>query len=92
MTTLCPSPKNEFGKGILSPEKEAKLLAQGYVFTCRVPGTLVPTRLVCKRPIADAVTDSILDSIRHYSTSKGVCEPNSHEFSKEPVCSAKTQY
>lgn len=59
--TLCPSPRNELGKGIFSPEKEARLLAQGYIFACRIPGTLVPTLLRCKRPIADAVTDGELD-------------------------------
>lgn len=62
MTVLCPSAKNEFGKGILAPEKEARLLTEGYVFTCKVPGTLVGVRLGCKRPIADAVTDGELDS------------------------------
>lgn len=65
MTTLCPSTKNELGKGILAPEKEARLLAEGYIFICKVPGTLVGVRAGCKRPIADAVTDMALDSPRY---------------------------
>lgn len=65
MTALCPSPKNELGKGIFPADEEAKLLAAGYIFARRVPGTLVSTIVVCKRPIADAVTDMALDS-PHY--------------------------
>lgn len=61
MTTLCPSHLNELGKGIFSPKEEARLLADGYIFACRVPGTIVGTRVLCKRPIADAVTDGELD-------------------------------
>lgn len=59
--TLCPSQLNELGKGIFSPQDEAELMADGYIFACHVPGTLVGTLLVCKRPIADAVTDGQLD-------------------------------
>lgn len=57
---LCPSKLNELGKGVFSPEEEAEFLEEGYIFACNVPGTLVGTLLICKRPIADAVTDSIL--------------------------------
>lgn len=64
MTTLCPSPKNELGKSIFPPEVEADLLARGYVFASRVPGARFGTRVFCKRPIADAVTDGDLDSPR----------------------------
>lgn len=64
MIILCPSAKNELGKGIFPPDEEADLLAKGYVFACRVPGTLVSGLVACKRPIADAVTDMALDSPR----------------------------
>lgn len=59
--TLCPSPLNQLGKGIFSPKDEAELLADGYIFAARVPGTIVGTRVLCARPIADAVTDGELD-------------------------------
>lgn len=62
--TLDPNPKNELGKGILRPDKEAELLSDGYIFACRIPGTKVGALLVCKRPIADAVTAGELDSPR----------------------------
>lgn len=65
---LDPSPLNELGKGIFSPEKEAELLAGGYIFACKVPGTLVKTSLVCKRRLSDAVTDGDLDSPRYRGT------------------------
>lgn len=65
MTALCPSPKNELGKGIFAPDDETDLLARGYIFARRVPGTLVGTIVACKRPIADAVTDMALDSPRY---------------------------
>lgn len=64
MTTLCPSPLNQLGKGIFSPKDEAELLANGFIFAARVPGTLVGTLVVCERPIADAVTDGELDRRR----------------------------
>lgn len=66
---LCPSKLNELGKGVFSPDREAELLGKCYIFACKVPGTLVGTLLVCKRPIADAVTDSILNlpTYRKYS-------------------------
>jgi hypothetical protein len=63
---LCPSSKNELGKGILPAELESELLAQGYIFACRVPATKVKTLLVCKRPIADAVTDAEMDDPRRW--------------------------
>lgn len=59
--TLCPSHLNQLGKGIFTPRDEARLLARGYIFACHVPGTLVGGLVVCKRPIADAVTDGELD-------------------------------
>lgn len=59
--TLCPSHLNELGKGIFTPQDEARLLARGYIFACHIPGTLVGGLLVCKRSIADAVTDGELD-------------------------------
>lgn len=70
MNTLCSSQLNELGKGIFSPEDEAKLLADGYIFAARVPGTRAGGLVVCKRAIADAVTDGELDSprYRHPST------------------------
>lgn len=52
--------KNELGTGVFPPDVETELLDSGYIFACKVPGTLVGTLLICKRPIADAVTDSIL--------------------------------
>lgn len=65
ISTLDPNPKNQLGKGVFSPEDEAKMLAQGYVFACRFPPTKDKpfwSRLVCKRPVADAVTDMELDN------------------------------
>lgn len=64
MITLCPSPLNELGKGIFAPEDEADLLARGYIFASRVPGARFGLRVLCKRPIADAVTDANLDNRR----------------------------
>lgn len=64
MITLCPSAKNELGKGIFAPEDEANLLAKGCVFARRVPGTLVSGIVTSRRPIAAAVTDMQLDSPR----------------------------
>lgn len=72
---LCPSAKNELGKGIFSAEKEAELLAKGYIFACKVPGDGVGVLLVCKRPIADAVTDGQLDSPRYRQLGKSIGNP-----------------
>lgn len=74
-TELCPSTLNELGKGIFPPEEEARLLGKGYIFACNVPGTLVGTLLVCKRPIADAVTDSILSLPTYRKYSQAVPTP-----------------
>lgn len=67
MLTLDPNPKNELGKGILAPDLEARWLADGMVFACRLLDTGLPfgVHIICRRPIADAVTDGELDSIRH---------------------------
>ena len=65
MTALCPSSKNELGKGIFVPEDEDSLLAKGCIFARRVPDTLVGTIVTSSRPIADAVTDMQLDSPRY---------------------------
>lgn len=72
---LCPSGKNELGKGVFPAEKEAELLAKGYVFACKVPGGRVSTLLVCKRPIADAVTEGQLDSPRYRQLGNSVSDP-----------------
>lgn len=61
MTTLCPSPDNELGKGVLPPVLEAQLLAQGYVFACRRTVGRVKGISLCKRPIADAFNDMEAD-------------------------------
>lgn len=57
---LCPSALNELGKGIFPPAYEARLLAQGYVFACRLPGTNALLR--GKRPIAEAANDMAADT------------------------------
>lgn len=57
MLQLDPSSKNELGKGTLPPAWEAEYLADGFVFAARVPGTRAGTVVVCKRPIAEAVTE-----------------------------------
>lgn len=62
---LCPSKLNDLGKGVFSPQRETDLLAGGYIFACKIPGARVATIIVCKRPIADAVTDGELDSVRY---------------------------
>lgn len=64
MNELCPSSLNQLGKGIFSCEREARLLADDFVFAAKVPGTLVGTLVICKRSITDAVTDANLDSPR----------------------------
>lgn len=61
MTALCPSPHNELGKGIFSPEKEAQLLDKGYVFACRIKTKNVSGLVRCKRPVADAIRDMEMD-------------------------------
>lgn len=64
---LDPNPKNDLGKGVFTPEREAELLAQGYVFARYWPPTKrLPfgTTSVSKRFIADAVTDMALDDRR----------------------------
>jgi len=61
MTTLCPSPHNQLGKGVFSPDKEAKLLADGYIFACRIVSGRIKGIVCCKRPIADAMRDMELD-------------------------------
>lgn len=73
--TLCPSQLNELGKGIFAPEEEARLLGKGYIFACHIPDTLVGAMLVCKRPIADAVTDSILNLPQYRKYSQVVPTP-----------------
>lgn len=62
--SLCPSKKNQLGKGMFSPDTEAALVAEGYIFACRLPTRTVGALLVCKRPIADAVTDGEMDDPR----------------------------
>jgi hypothetical protein len=73
--TLDPDPGNILGKGILDPEREAKLLAEGYIFAMWIQpkpsrkGDNPPPFLVrCKRPIAEAITDALLDA---YYTRRG---------------------
>ena len=61
---LCPSSKNELGKGTLPADVEEHLLAEGYIFACMLPTKGFKAMLVCKRPIADAVTDGELDDPR----------------------------
>lgn len=63
-----PDPDNQLGKGILAPALEAELIADGCVFAARLPprkGKPFWSLLLCKRPIADAVTDGELDSPRY---------------------------
>jgi hypothetical protein len=60
---LCPSLKNQLGRGIFLPQEEARLLAEGYIFACKLTSnTGIKGSLVCRRPIADAVTDAELDN------------------------------
>lgn len=65
--TLDPDPDNQLGKGIFTDSLESELLAQGVVFAVRLPprkGKPFWSLLCSYRPIADAVTDSELDSPR----------------------------
>lgn len=75
MPTLDPNPKNELGKGILAPDLEAYWLAQGMVFACRLPNTGLPfgVHIICRRPIADAVTDGELDNPLHAHRTNAHC-------------------
>lgn len=62
---LDPNPKNQLGKGVLDPELEARWLADGIVFACKLPAASdLPfgVHVICRRPIADAVTDGELDN------------------------------
>lgn len=64
MPTLDPDPMNHLGKGIFTPDEEAELLAEGYIFAHYMPPTKVKpfgSVIVCKRLIADAITDMVLD-------------------------------
>lgn len=66
--TLDPNPKNQLGKGILAPALEAELIADGCIFAAQLPprkGKPGWGLLLCKRLIADAVTDGELDSARY---------------------------
>jgi hypothetical protein len=65
-TELCPSTKNELGKGTLPTHVEERLLADGFIFACMLPTKGFKSMLVCKRSIADAVTDGELDDPRLY--------------------------
>jgi hypothetical protein len=61
-TELCPSTKNELGKGTLPTHVEERLLAEGFVFACMLPTKGFKSMLVCKRPIRDAVNDAESDA------------------------------
>lgn len=61
---LDPHPLNELGKGILAPDVEAKLLAEGVIFATTVTprNPKVPPYLVtCRRSIVEASTDAWRD-------------------------------
>lgn len=64
---LDPDPDNILGKGLLDPEREAALLADGCVFAmwCVVEEAklnMPPFLIRSKRPIAEAITDALLDA------------------------------
>lgn len=66
---LDPDPDNILGKGILDAEREAALRADGYVFamwvtpaSSRTGANLPPFLVRSKRPIAEAITDALLDA------------------------------
>ena len=64
-SALDPNPKNQLGKGLLPAHVESDLLAGGYIFACKVPNLEhLPFGVlnICKRNIADAVTDQELDN------------------------------
>jgi len=55
---LDPNHKNELGKGIFDPEREAKLIAEGYTFARRVrAGTKREFLITAKTPIAQIAAD-----------------------------------
>ena len=64
MNSLCPSSRNQLGKGVFPPEDEALLIEEGYVFAAILPTKRVSAVLVCKRPIRDAVTSAQIDAIK----------------------------
>lgn len=72
---LCPSTKNQLGTGFFTPEYEQSLLADGYIFACRVPNTRVETIICSKRPIQDAVTDAEIDA-RQMRLGIRLCDPS----------------
>lgn len=64
---LDAHPLNELGKGLLDPDVEAKLLAEGVVFAAivRPSNPKVPPYLTTsRRPIADVATEALSDAYR----------------------------
>ncbi len=58
MPTLDPHPTNELGKGILDPEMEAKLLADGVIWANRVFHADGTYSLNCTfRPVMQVLTE-----------------------------------
>lgn len=76
---LDPDPDNILGKGILDPEREAALLADGYIFAMFVQPSDArrpPFLLRCKRLIADAAADAFADAWRTRHLAALAAEPS----------------